>query len=282
MLLLVIVPANSPASQGQARRSTKQFSLGHRRALKRFKLVEFVDTEFGWAAQDHSLWKTDNGGRTWARIRKAPSTRVRDGSGSRKSQLFIDRIQPLSRDDGWILEDGTLLHTTDGGRRWNKFERDKLDIRAFRFVTERDGFFVAERLHYGDNINFWREAEIYRSSDGGQSWSEVRLKRRLTWTWLLDLWAPSGDNIWVVGELFLNSRDGGKTWREIKIESGSGFYGRATHVEFVDQNRGWIAAANGGFAITANGGRSWIRTSSDRPVRNMIKETRGQAWRKDG
>ena len=128
------------------------------RVTPRFKIVEFVDDDFGWAARDHSLWKTEDGGTTWVVIRHSPISVVRESSGSRRSQTFIDRIQPLSRETGWILEDSSLLHTTDGGRHWNKFERDKLDIRSFRFLDEREGFFVAQRLQYGNNINFWREA----------------------------------------------------------------------------------------------------------------------------
>jgi len=248
----------------------------------RFKIVEFADDEFGWAATDHSLWKTETGGRRWLPIRRSPNAVVRDGTSSRRSQLFIDRIQPLSRDDGWILEDATLLHTTDGGRHWDKFKRDKLDIRAFRFVDQQHGFFVAERLHYGDNIEFWREAEIYRSSDGGRNWRKVQLKKRLEWIWLLDLWAASKDNIWVVGDVFLNSRDGGETWRPINFDHSGGLYGSGSHVEFVDASRGWIEGANGGFAVTTNGGRTWVQTSSDRQVRNLIKEKRGHPWRKDG
>jgi len=249
-------------------------------AHTRFKIVEFVDDDFGWAAKDHSLWKTENGGSSWIRIRHSPTRVDHEVTGSRKSQLFIDRIQPLSRDNGWILEDSTLLHTTDGGRSWSKFERDKLDIRSFRFVDEQNGLLVAQRLHYGNDINFWREGEIYRTSDGGKSWRRVHLKRRLAWIWLLDVWAPSTDKIWVVGDLVLNSADGGKTWREINIKTGNGFYGRASRVEFVDANQGWIAA-NYGFAITNNGGRSWIRTGSDRRVRRLIEQKRGHLWLND-
>jgi len=259
----------------------EKLSQTGRRSTARFKIVEFLDDDFGWAARDHSLWKTEDGGTSWVHIRHSQTSVMREVSGLRRSQTFIDRIQPLSREDGWILEDGSLLHTTDGGQHWSKFERDKLDIRSFRFLDVRDGFFIGQRLHYGNKVNFWREAQIYRSNDGGKNWRRVRLRKRLKWTWLFDLWAASRDNIWVVGDLFLNSRDGGKSWKEIKINTGNGFYGRATHVEFVDANRGWIAA-NYGFAITNNGGHTWARTSSNRRAKNLIRETRGHPWRRDG
>jgi photosystem II stability/assembly factor-like uncharacterized protein len=262
-------------------RALQKGNLKNGRPGTHFKLVEFVDENFGWAAKDHSLWKTEDGGESWVVIRHSPKRIVQNVSGSHKSQLFIDRIQALSRDKGWILEDAALLHTTDGGRHWNKFERDKLDIRAFRFADEQNGFFIAERLHYGNNITFWREGEIYRTSNGGKSWETVRLNKRLAWTWLLDLWLSSKDHIWVVGDLFLNSQDGGKTWRKINIKTGNGFYGRATHVEFVDANQGWIAAIYG-FAITTNGGKTWFRTGSKRRVKNLIARTRGHVWRTDG
>jgi photosystem II stability/assembly factor-like uncharacterized protein len=251
VFLLIAVATNSAAFQEQARKRVR--SRGDR-----FKLVEFVDDGFGWAAKDHGLWKTDDGGATWTRIRKAASTR------------FIDRIQLLSRNNGWILEDGALLHTMDGGLHWTRFKQTHLDIRSFRFVNETHGFSVAQRLHYGDNINFSREAEILRSSDGGVSWSKISLKIPLQWTWLLDIWPASPTSIWAVGDVILHSTDGGKTWKEKDIELRNGFYGRAFRVKFLDSKRGWIEAD--GYAVTTDGGKTWVPSSSNGGVARLIQQ----------
>ena len=246
---MLAVAANSAAFQEQARKRARSWG-------DRFNLVEFVDDGFGWAAKDHGLWKTDDGGATWIRIRKTASTSV------------INRIQPLTRNNGWILEGSVLLHTTDGGTHWKKFERSHLDIKSFRFINQSTGFFVAQRLHYGDNINFSREAEIFRSSNGGVSWSKIFLKTPVEWKWLLDIWPASPTNIWAVGDVILHSTDGGKTWKEKDIELGNGFYGRAFRVKFLDSKRGWIEAD--GYAVTTDGGKTWVQGSSDGGVARLI------------
>ena len=251
--------------------ASNKSSLGLARKTADFKQVELIGDGFGWAADDHSLWKTENSGRTWKRIRPAARERVGDWLGDdREEANFIDRIQPLNRYRGWILEGGELLRTTDGGRRWKKFRRGRLDIRSFRFVNESNGFFVAQHLHYGQQIDYWRAAEIYRTTDGGMSWSKVPVKRDLRWTWLLDLWPASATNIWAVGDVILNSRNGGKTWREVDVERGHGFYGRAVLVRFSNSKRGWIKG-QGGFAVTRNGGNTWTPTGSVQKSAHLIR-----------
>jgi hypothetical protein len=172
-----------------------------------------------------------------------------------------------------------LLHTTDAGSHWRKFGRSKMDIESFRFVNESIGFFVAQRLHYGDDIEFSREAQIYRTGDGGMTWRKIPLKSSLQWTWLLDIWPASATNIWAVGDVILNSRNGGRTWKEIHVESGNGFYGRASRVKFSNSKRGWIEAD--GYAITSDGGRTWVPPSSNRALIRSLHRESAARGRKD-
>jgi len=52
------------------------------------------------------------------------------------------------------------------------------------------------------------------------------------------VWVVSANNIWIVGDVILDSQDEGKTWKEVEIERGNGFYGRASRREFGDSNSG--------------------------------------------
>ena len=235
--------------------------------LENFKRVEFIDRRFGWAADDHNLWRTADGGKSWQRIRSACRRQVQDWpSGYQDVDNNIDRIQLLNRDTGWVLESSSLFGTTNGGRTWKKFERDRLDIRSFRFVSESNGFFVATRLHYGSVIDYWREAEIYRTTDSGVTWRKVSLKRDLKWIWLLDIGTSSPTDIWAVGDVTLNSADGGKTWKEIEIKP---LYGRASRVTFVDRRTGWIEANTS--VVTKDGGKTWLAISNDQELDRLHK-----------
>lgn len=41
-----------------------------------FRRVHFVDSDYGWGITSHSLWKTEDGGRSWLEVRRAPNEQV--------------------------------------------------------------------------------------------------------------------------------------------------------------------------------------------------------------
>ncbi len=66
------------------------------------------------------------------------------------------------------------LRTTDGGRSWKPFNQH-LPVRpsdpGFQFITDR----VIFALIYTDNpVNFQAPSELYRTTDGGKTWTTLR------------------------------------------------------------------------------------------------------------
>jgi photosystem II stability/assembly factor-like uncharacterized protein len=235
-----------------------------------FQEVEYIDENYGWAASDHSLWRTTDGGKSWAAIRKAATRRVSSvGEPYREGQGFIERIQVLDRNEGWILEDSALLHTTNGGASWKKYDPEDIGFNGFRFLDKYRGWSVAARNIYPDNEPSTWTGEIYGTTDGGTTWRKVSVEIPLDRTRLLDISIASPDNIWVVGDIIFNSRDKGKTWKEVDLPGGDGFYGRPSRIEFINSDVGWIIAD--GYLVTRDGGRSWSARSREEGIEDLMR-----------
>jgi photosystem II stability/assembly factor-like uncharacterized protein len=91
--------------------------------------------------------------------------------------LLIDVSVPLpsftSPTTGWV---GTIsiYRTTDGGRSWHHFDHP-LPLHygdpGLEFITDRVAFAL---VHTGQAINFQYPTELYRTTDGGKTWTTLR------------------------------------------------------------------------------------------------------------
>ena len=91
--------------------------------------------------------------------------------------LLIDVSVPLpsftSLTTGWV-GNISIYRTTDGGRSWQHFDH-QLPIRysdpGLQFIADRVAFALA---YTGEPINFQAPSELYRTTDGGKSWTTLR------------------------------------------------------------------------------------------------------------
>ncbi len=91
--------------------------------------------------------------------------------------LLIDVSVPLpsftSLTTGWV-GNISIYRTTDGGRSWQHFDH-QLPIRysdpGLQFIADRVAFALA---YTGEPINFQAPSELYRTMDGGKSWTTLR------------------------------------------------------------------------------------------------------------
>ena len=74
---------------------------------------------------------------------------------------------------GW-LGNTYVYRTTDSGRSWQHFDH-QLPIRysdpGLQFITDRVAFALA---YTGEPLNFQAHSELYRTTDGGKSWTTLR------------------------------------------------------------------------------------------------------------
>ena len=163
---------------------------------------------------------------------------------------------------GWIGGDeGFLTHTEDGGASWveQRIDTKRHAINDIYFANKEVGFALA-----GDMI--------FRSSDGGHSWQEsykisptaVRGATAELYSlrfngkkkgWVVGSLAR-GDT--VIGSLLAITRDSGTTWQMLE----AGTKQELIHIDFVDDERGWIVGAGGAILHTEDAGETWTRQQS--------------------
>jgi photosystem II stability/assembly factor-like uncharacterized protein len=153
---------------------------------------------------------------------------------------------------GWTVGDGgTVLHTEDGGRRWQKQEAGGAwDLNAVTFVTPQSGWIVGG---FGT---------ILHTEDGGRSWQKQASGTReilnaVTFVTPQSGWAVGG-NDWKKGSgIILHTEDGGRSWQGQNRGTV-----RFNAVSFVTPQEGWVVGDQGTILGTVDGGRNWQKQDS--------------------
>jgi photosystem II stability/assembly factor-like uncharacterized protein len=191
--------------------------------------------EFGAPPCEFPLYRTIDGGRTWA------ASPVTIGLGGRV--VFTDRQRGIAT-SGSI---GERWLTSDGGQSWNRapaagFEHD---LHAIRFDSAGRGWVLLRSTR----------TRAMRSDDFGLSWRAVALPvaDELHQPRLNDVHFADALHGWIVGDdgLVLATQDGGQTW----VAQVSGTTRALRAVTAVEAGTAWIAGDNSIVLSTATGGR---------------------------
>jgi photosystem II stability/assembly factor-like uncharacterized protein len=195
----------------------------------------------------------------------------------------IVRIHFPSPDDGYVLNQGSVFQSTDGGRTWDRQINTQYTLWDIDFADAKHGIAVGSFgtiLHTSDAGVTWNylDAEIkddlhavvytdaanavitgadgilLRTSTGGLSWqkSTIAARRRI-----MDITAipGGGGSLIAVGDngTLLRSTDGGESWTNATHSSTSNL----TRVHFTDGNNGIITGGGGTLLRSADGGKNW-------------------------
>jgi hypothetical protein len=101
------------------------------------------------------------------------------------------------------------------------------------------------------------EGAIFRSDDGGATWSKVnderRFRQRAFYYTRIHGDPKERDTLYVLNTGFYRSTDGGKTWKSIRVPHGD------NHDLWIAPNdpRRMINGNDGGAKVSTNGGESW-------------------------
>ena len=193
----------------------------------------FLDDMHGWIIGSGSNgisgnYRTIDGGETWQSMNDLIGT--------------YERIEFLTPTFGWITTNNVAAATTDGGQSWNYFALDDPPVWPNQIA---DVHFANEQLGLG--VHFYN-TEVYRTTNGGQTWNVVETGGDLRRPLLLSESVALIPNR--LGQL-RRSADGGQTWSDV---NGPAF-GFVDLLAFTDQIA--IAWNTSDVIRTVDGGVNW-------------------------
>ncbi len=170
-----------------------------------------------------------------------------------------------SASNGWVAGDeGYLANTFDGGKTWIRQKIETQDsINEIFFRNEDNGYLVAGR-------------KMFKTTDGGRRWIEFRPLRdskNLNGTPdFLSVRFTGKKEGFITGSLFkivkgeevvtdslvLKTTDGGENWERLTLPSKQ----EIIHLDFVNENYGWMVGDGGLILSTTDGGRNWVKQNS--------------------
>jgi photosystem II stability/assembly factor-like uncharacterized protein len=245
--------------------------------------------EYYFGATGGGLWKTTDGGATWDPVTDGQVASSSVGAvavaDSNPDIVYIGMGEVQLR--GNVLQGDGVYRSSDGGRTWRHLGlADTQAIGRLRIhPSNPDIVYVAALGHpFGPNP----ERGVYRTTDGGATWSKIlfrsdragavdlcldphdpRVLFATTWEvyrtpWLLWSGGP--------GSGLFKSVDGGDSWTEITRNPGlpRGIVGKiAVAVSPVSSARVFalVEADDGGLFRSDDGGATWIRVNENRDLR---------------
>jgi photosystem II stability/assembly factor-like uncharacterized protein len=241
---------------------------------------------FGGAAG--GVWKSTDGGLTWHSMTDkvkgmSPSIGAIAVAPSDRNVIYAATGEACIRGD--IIAGNGVYKSIDAGKTWNF--TGLRDTRAIGRIIinprNPDVVFVAALGHpFGPNA----ERGIFRTTDGGKTWSKVLFKDENTGG--IDLsFDPNNANIifasmwqarrmpWGLdsggpGSGIYRSTDGGNTWKHLTGHGlPDGIMGRIGVAAAYGGNRVWalIEADKGGLFRSDDGGENWTLVNGDRQYR---------------
>lgn len=164
---------------------------------------------------------------------------------SLKNAHFLDDSRIIA-----VGDQGTILMSFDTGATWNIHQIPT--ISNFRSFCHTDSltFYIAGGEQNG-------RGQIYKSSDGGQSWN--LLFDTIPWTFHA-IHFPTDSIGYVAGSTgrILKTTDAGQSWTPLVTGSVSNF----VCMQFLNADTGYAGGTNYGLYKTTNGGLSWSLVNS--------------------
>ena len=242
-----------------------------------------------FGATGGGLWKTTDGGETWAPVTDGQIASSSVGavavSESNPDIVFIGTGESCIR--GNIQPGDGVYKSTDAGRTWTHVGfRDAQNISKIRVhPTDPNVVFVAA---FGQHGVPNEERGVFKSSDGGRTWHKTLFRDARTGAVDLSIDANSPNVVYAAlweayrveyqmssggpGSGLFKSSDGGETWQEITRNPGlpSGVIGKVgVSVSRADSNRVYalVENENGGLFSSDDAGATWTLVNGNRNIR---------------
>ena len=245
--------------------------------------------EYYFGATGGGLWKTTDGGLTWRAVSDPFFTTSSVGavavSESHPDVVYVGMGETELR--GNIVQGDGVYKSTDGGKTFTHLGLEKtLAISRIRVHPSNPDIVYVAAL--GDPYGANSERGIFKSSDGGKTWTKSLFRDDKTGAIDLSMDAGHPDvlyaALWEVfrtphslssggpGSGLFKTTDGGATWTELTKNDGlpKSTWGKVgVAVSGADPNRLYaiIEASEGGVFLSDNAGQNWKRVNEDRRLR---------------
>jgi photosystem II stability/assembly factor-like uncharacterized protein len=242
---------------------------------------------FYFGAVNGGVWETRDAGRTWSPIfddMGVGSIGALAVAPSNPKVIYVGTGEADMRSD--IAQGIGLFKSIDAGRHWSAIGLKDTQQIGKILVDPRDPniVLVAALGHpYGPNA----ERGVFRSTDGGRSWTKTLFKNADTGA--IDLVFRPGDPNTVFAALWQTRRppwnvyppsngpgsglykstDGGKSWTEIAghgLPAQPGRIGLAISPDKPDREFALIDAKDGGLYRSDDAGATWSKASGDKRI----------------
>jgi photosystem II stability/assembly factor-like uncharacterized protein len=255
--------------------------------------------EFNGAGQGSGIWKSTDGGNTWALSSTVASGfptgdkigRIGLSAGKKNGKTVLyacvdnqnskgkkeksteegltkDQLRSISKEDFLKLSDEKL----NSFLKQNEFP-EKYNAKKIKGLIEQGKFKPIALVEYLEDANTrlfetdYIGAELYRSDDGGASWKRTHEgaieQMHFTYGYYFSnvrCMPEDADQVYMIGFLIIRSEDGGKSWKNIN--------GDNVHVDhhalWLNPSRpGHIVNGNdGGLNISWDNGDSWVKCNN--------------------
>ncbi|MEO5510980.1 MAG: FlgD immunoglobulin-like domain containing protein [Longimicrobiales bacterium] len=242
-----------------------------------------------FGATGGGLWKTVDGGDTWAPVTDGQVRSASVGavavSESNPDIIWIGMGETCIR--GNIMSGDGVYRSTDAGKTWMHigFEKSENISKIRIHPTNSDIVFVAAFGKFGVPNE---ERGVFKSTDGGKTWRRVLFRDARTAAIDISIDRTNPNVMYAAmweafrkeyqmssggpGSGLFKSVDGGETWTEITSNPGmpSGVIGRiGVAVSGADPNRVYalVEHENGGLFSSDDAGATWKLVNSNRNIR---------------
>jgi photosystem II stability/assembly factor-like uncharacterized protein len=182
-----------------------------------------------------NLFRTADGGRTWARRTAIPNTRVSGGGPDPTDVFFTTADIGVATTAG-----GRIYRTTDAGGSWTLAALNERPLNGLFFVDANTGYAV------GSNSSF------YKTTNGGANWTQKALGGGLDLTSVRCADALQCLATVRPGDLLLRTANGGDTFTSVTPSTDPIFA-----AAFASSTRAVAAGGSGTTVVSDNSGSTW-------------------------